>query len=208
MTKKRIDFNLLDQHPLLIVISGPSGVGKDAILKELKTRDLPLHFVITATSRKPRPEEVNGEDYFFISEAEFEGMIADGGLIEHALVYDQYKGIPRSQVLQAFSSGRDVILRVDVQGAVRLRELFPQALLIFIIPNTEEEWYHRLITRKTETPEQMHLRVATAEKELAHLQVFDYIVINAEDRLPEAVDTIIAILSAEHHKINPRIVTL
>ncbi|NPV56786.1 MAG: guanylate kinase [Anaerolineae bacterium] len=208
MTKKRIDFKLLEQHPLLIVISGPSGVGKDAILKELMTRELPLHFVITATSRKPRADEMNGEDYFFLSVEEFEGMIADGDFIEHALVYDQYKGIPRSQVIQAFSSGLDVILRVDVQGAVKLRELFPEALLIFVVPSNEEEWYHRLLTRKTETPEQLHLRVITAQEEIAQLGVFDYIVINAEDRLAEAVDVIIAIIEAEHHKIKPRKVSL
>ncbi len=126
-------------------------------------------------------------DYYFVSLQEFEEMIAAGELIEYAVVYDQYKGIPKAQV-RAFASRKDVVLRVDVQGAAKLQSLFPQALMIFLVPSNEEEWLHRLQNRNTETPENLVLRLETARRELDSLR-FDYVVINAENRLEEAVDT-------------------
>ena len=114
MCDNSLSFDLLHPHPLLIVISGPSGVGKDSVLQALKARNLPMHFVVTATTRSPRPEEKHGVDYFFVSLEEFERMIAEDELIEHAIVYNQYKGIPKAQIREAFASGKDVVLRVDV----------------------------------------------------------------------------------------------
>src|SRR5512146_3140351 len=148
-----ISFDLYHPHPLLIVISGPSGVGKDAVVQTLQRRKTSLHFVVTATSRAMRKNEVHGVDYIFVSEAEFKRMIENDELLEYALVYDQYKGVPKSQVRDAMQSGKDVIMRVDVQGAATIRRLCPEAVLIFLIPTNQEEWIQRLKERHTETEE-------------------------------------------------------
>jgi len=208
MCDNSLSIDLLHPHPLLIVISGPSGVGKDSVLQALKARNLPMHFVVTATTRSPRPEEKHGVDYFFVSLEEFERMIAEDELIEHAIVYNQYKGIPKAQIREAFASGKDVVLRVDVQGAARLQTLYPNALMIFLLPSNEQEWIDRLRRRNTETPENLVLRVETARKEIESLPRFDYMVVNAEDRLEQAADTIVAIIQAEHHKVCHRIINV
>lgn len=196
------------QEPLLIVISGPSGVGKDSVIQRMKARNLPVHFVVTATTRPPREDEVHGVDYFFVSKDEFAEMIEKDQLLEYAIVYNDYKGIPKEQVRQALASGKDVVMRIDVQGAARIRELYPQALLIFLTTQDEEEMVHRLKQRKTETPEGLNLRIATARKELKRIHEFDYVVINRECHLEETVDTILAIIHAEHHRVDHRKVTL
>lgn len=195
-------------QPLLIVISGPSGVGKDTVIERMKERGLPFHFVITATTRSPRPEEQHGVDYFFISHDEFAEMIEMGELLEYAIVYNDYKGIPRQQVRQALESGKDVVMRLDVQGAATIRQLCPDALLIFLTTQDEEEMIQRLKIRKSETPEGLKLRIATARQELKRLPEFDYVVVNRENQLDQAVDIIMAIIQAEHHRTKPRKVTL
>jgi guanylate kinase len=202
------EFILPQSEPLLIVISGPSGVGKDTIIQRMKERDLPFHFVVTATTRQPRPNEVHGRDYFFYSQDEFAQMIEKGELLEHAIVYNDYKGIPKAQVRDALASGKDVIMRLDVQGAGTIRKLFPEALLIFLSPQDEAEMVNRLQERKTETPDGLKLRIATARKEMSHIDLFDYVVINREFHLDETVDAIISIIVAEHHRVKQRLVTL
>lgn len=202
------DFNLLNHSPLLIVISGPSGVGKDTVIQRMKERQLPFHFVVTATTRPPRPNEVNGVDYIFVSHNEFAEMIEQGELLESAIVYNDYKGIPKAQVRQALASGKDVIMRVDVQGAATIRKLCPEALLIFLTIQDEEEIIRRLKERKTETREGLNLRIATARQELKRLDEFDYVVVNREFQLDETVDIIMAIIQAEHHRVKPRKVAL
>ena len=152
-------------QPLLIVISGPSGVGKDTVIQRMKERNLPFHFVVTATTRPARPEEQQGVDYFFVSHDQFAEMIEQGELLEYAIVYNDYKGIPKAQVREALASGKDVVMRVDVQGAATVRELCPQALLIFLTTQDEDELVARLLARKTETPEGLKLRIATARQE-------------------------------------------
>lgn len=204
MPSDDLSFDLYHPKPLLIVVSGTSGVGKDAVLKALRRRNLPLHFVVTATSRPPRPDEVDGKDYFFYSKEEFERRIAEGEFIEYALVYDQYKGAPRWQVDEALMSGRDVVIKVDVQGAATYRRLYPEAVLIFLLPKTREEWCNRLKMRNTETPEDFKLRIETAKQELAQIDMFDYLVINADELLEQAVDDIIGIINAEHHCVHHR----
>jgi guanylate kinase len=208
MPDESLSFDLFHPQPLLVVISGPSGVGKDAVLKSLQKRYLPLHVVVTMTSRPPRNGEVEGVDYFFVTQEKFEGLIQKDEFIEYALVYNDYKGIPKSQIRQALASNRDVVLRVDVQGAQTLRSLCPDALLIFLIPTDQTEWFERLHNRKTETPESLALRLKTARQELEHLSEFDYVVVNTQDRLEETVDTIVCIIEAEHHRVVPRKVTL
>lgn len=208
MADESLSFDLIHPQPLMVVISGPSGVGKDAVLKSLQKRNLHLHFVVTMTSRAPRNGEVDGEDYFFVSRQEFEGLIEQDGFIEYANVYQDYKGIPKDQIRDALDSNRDVILRVDVQGAQTLRKLYPEAVLIFLIPSNEGEWLDRLRNRKTETAESLELRLKTASDELQHLPYFDYVVVNAHDRLEETVNTIVSIIDAEHHRVEPRKITI
>jgi guanylate kinase len=198
------DINLPHSEPLLIVISGPSGVGKDTIIQRMKERNLPFQFVVTATTRPPRPNEVHGKDYFFYSHDEFAEMIEKGQLLEYAIVYNDYKGIPRAQVSDALASGKDVVMRLDVQGSETIRKLYPEALMIFLSPQDEAEMVNRLQERKTETPEGLKLRIATARQEMTHVKSFDYVVINRELHLDETVDTIISIIVAEHHKVKPR----
>jgi len=194
--------------PLLIVISGPSGIGKDAVVQALRVKNPNTHFVITMTSRLPRAEEQDGVDYFFVSRQEFEALIASGELLEHARVYSDYKGIPRQQVRQALNSGKDVIMRLDVQGAMTIRSLCPEAVLIFLTANSREEWVARLAGRCSESPEEFALRIKTAEMEYEKLDAFDYIVVNSDNKLNETVETIQKIITAEHQRVHPRQVSL
>lgn len=196
------------RRPLLVVISGPSGVGKDTVIQELKKRNLSLHVVVTATDRKPRPSEVDGVDYHFVSTACFEEMIRNQELIEYARVYDDYKGIPRREVTDAMHSGKDVIFRVDVQGAARLRQLFPEAVMIFLLPASFEELAARLAARHTETPVTLQKRIQTAQEEMKRLPEFEYAVVNADGQLEKTIDQILAILTAEHLKVKHRTYSL
>jgi guanylate kinase len=195
--------------PLLIVLSGPSGVGKDTVIQRMKERQLPFHFVVTATTRRPRDGEVHGRDYFFVSTDEFAALIESDELLEYAHVYNDYKGIPKQQVREALASGKDVIMRLDVQGAAKIKQLTDGgAALIFLTTTSEEELVERLRARKSETPEGLNLRIATARKELERLTEFDYCVINHDMSLDDTVDKIIAIIDAEHSRVVPRTVSL
>lgn len=197
-----------ERYPLLIVISGPSGVGKDTVLQRMKERRVPMHFVVTATTRPPRQNEVNGVDYHFLSNDDFAEMIEKNELLEYAIVYNDYKGIPKKQVREALASGQDVILRIDVQGAATIRSLCPEALLIFLTTRSEEEMVQRLVARKSETPEGLKLRIATARQEMKRINDFDYCVLNPDFHLDSAVDTLLAIIEAEHNRVKPRVVIL
>ena len=208
MSSEPNPFKLHPPQPLLIVISGPSGVGKDTVIQHLKERDQAFHFVVTATTRPARPGEVHGKDYFFVTRDEFADMIEKEELLEYAYVYNDYKGIPKQQVRQALASGRDVIMRIDVQGAATIRALCPEALLIFLTTCDEDELINRLTTRKTETSEGLKLRIATARQELKRLEEFDYVVVNSDGKLDRTVDQILAIITTEHQRVNPRKVTL
>jgi guanylate kinase len=195
-------------EPLLIVISGPSGVGKDAALTQMKAMGYPFHFVVTATTRPRRSGEVHGRDYYFVSMAEFKRMIDNGELLEHALVYGDYKGIPKSQVRQALASGKDVIMRLDVQGAATIRKMVPDAVLIFLVASSETELINRLQARKTETPTELKKRVATVRREMAEIVNFDYVVVNPNGHLDDAVRQIAAIISAEKCRVKQRRIEL
>lgn len=201
-------FDLHHPNPLLIVISGPSGSGKDTVVQRMKERGLPFHFVVTATTRPKRANEEHGRDYWFVSKEEFARMIERNDLIEYAIVYGDYKGIPKAQVREALVSGQDVVMRLDVQGAETVRKLAAEALLIFVTTENEEELVRRLQERQTETPEELALRIATARKELQRIEAFDYVIVNRDFQLDETVDTIRAIIDAEHHRVQQRKVTL
>jgi len=192
---------LNNQKPLVIVLSGPSGVGKDSVLKAMQSRGMAFHFVVTSTDRKPRKEEVNGVDYNFISTERFENMIRNDEFVEHARVYGDYKGVPKAQIQDALASGKDVVLRLDVQGAARVRELFPDSIQIFLIPENEDKWRQRFISRKSETEEMLQQRMLIAHEELKRVDEFDYVVINCTDCLDTTVNQIAAIIEAEHLKV-------
>jgi guanylate kinase len=204
MTFEPIDYDLLHPGPLIIVISGPSGVGKDAVLQLMKQRKLPMQFVVTMTTRPKRENEQEGVDYFFVNWEQFEEMIDQGRMIEYAKVYSDYKGIPRFQIDEAIASGKDVVLRLDVQGAAKIRVLYPEAILVFLIPSSHEEWLLRLKQRKTETHESLQVRVETARQEVKRIHEFDYLVVNSEGQLAQTVDAIQSIIIAEHHRVMHR----
>ena len=174
----------------------------------MKERGLPFHFVVTATTRPRRADEIQGRDYLFVSKEEFARMIEENELIEYAIVYGDYKGIPKDQVRQALASGRNVVLRIDVQGAETVRKLAPEALMIFLTTENEVELERRLRDRKTETNDSLALRIATARKELQRLEAFDYVVVNRDSHLDETVDTIRSIIDAEQHRVRQRKVSL
>ncbi|MBN1231513.1 MAG: guanylate kinase [Anaerolineales bacterium] len=196
-------------EPLLIVISGPSGVGKDAVLNELKHRHVPFHFVVTANTRDKRHDEVDGVDYIFVSKTEFAEMIDNDDLLEYAQVYDDYKGVPKKHVREALQSGKDVVMRLDVQGASTIHGIYPEALLIFLTTGSEQELVNRLMMRKTESEESLKIRIATAKKEFNHIEEeFDYIVVNRQGKLGKTVDTILSIIEAEHCRVHQRKIRL
>lgn len=205
---KAPDPYLVEHHPLLIVISGPAGAGKDVLIQCVRDRGHPFHFVVTATDRPPRAGEVNGVDYHFLSSQEFNQMIDEGELLEHATVYGQHKGIPRQQVREALCSGLDVIMRIDVQGASTMQRLVPDAVFIFLMASSECELERRLRGRGGDTEEQVLRRLGAARQEMARLTSFDYVVTNRDGELDQAVDDVLAIMRAEHRRVDQRVITV
>lgn len=195
-------------QPLLVVISGPSGVGKDTTLTRVREMGYPFHFVVTATTRPQRPGEVHGRDYYFVSTEEFTAMIEQGELLEHALVYGEYKGVPKAQVRQALASSKDAIMRLDVQGAATVRKLVPDAVLIFLVASSEEELERRLRARKTESPKGLETRIATTRQEMSCIDNFDYVVVNRDNHLDDTVRRIMAIITAEKCRVKQRRIEL
>lgn len=191
-----------DPRPLVVVISGPSGVGKDETIRHMKGSGRSFHFVVTATTRPRREGEVDGVDYHFVTVADFAEMIEAGELLEHAVVYGDYKGIPKQQVRDALASGKDVILRIDVQGARTIRQIVKDAIFIFLIAETPGELERRLRERKTEPADRLKMRIATARQEIKRVTEFDYVVINRRDRIDETVGVIASIIQAEKHRVN------
>jgi guanylate kinase len=187
---------------VLVIVSGPSGVGKDATLNRMKELGTPFYFVVTATTRPIRPNEQDGIDYHFVSMSEFAGMIDEGELLEYAIVYGDYKGIPKKHVRKALESGQDVIMRIDVQGAATMRKLIPNAVTIFLTAENEDELVRRLNERRTEDPDQLKMRIATARQEMKRILEFDYVVVNREDALDETVEQVLSIIRAEKSRVN------
>ncbi|XP_021905015.1 guanylate kinase 3, chloroplastic [Carica papaya] len=192
-------------NPLIIVISGPSGVGKDAVIRKLREMRQGLHFVVTATSRPMRPGEVDGKDYFFVSKEEFLSMIEKDELLEYALVYGDYKGVPKKQIRDYMAKGYDIVLRVDIQGAKTLKRILGNsAVFVFLVAESELAMVERLIDRRTESKEELLVRIATAREEVKHVTSFDYVVVNAQGRLDDAVKLVESIINAEKAKVRQR----
>jgi guanylate kinase len=194
--------------PLLIVLSGPSGVGKDTVLGRMKERGLPFHYVVTATTRPPREGEKDGVEYHFLSEEEYDRLLSEDGLLENAEVYGRRYGVPKAQVREALARGQDVIMRVDVQGAATIRKLAPEALFVFLAPASREELEERLRRRRTEAEADFRLRLDTAEREMACREQFDHVVVNEEGRLEETLERVLAVIAAEKARPGRRPVRL
>lgn len=194
--------------PLLIVLSGPSGVGKDAVLARLKESGYPLKHVTTMTTRQQRPSERDGVDYHFVSVPEFQEMVKNNELLEWAQVYGNWYGIPKSEVKGPMERGEDVIVKIDVQGAATIKKILPQAVFIFLMPASKEDLRRRLKQRQTESPADFALRLKTADEEMKQVSFFDYVIVNHWGKLDKAVADIMAIITAEKCRVNQREVKL
>ena len=189
-------FKVLPPEPLILVLSGLSGSGKDTVIEAMKNDpDFEFHFIVTMNTREPRENEIDGVDYHFVAREKFESMIANGELIEYAKVYDDYKGIPRFEVERAFAGNRDILLRVDHQGAHKVKQQYPNSFSIFLLPPDSKIWSERLITRGTDSADNLQTRFANANDELDHISEFDYVVVN--DSLEQTIRRIYTIISAE-----------
>ena len=205
--KSLIPFNSLEK-PLLIVISGSSGVGKDTVLSCLKKTGYPLEHITTVTTRPQRANEENDIDYHFTSVKKFQKMIEQKELLEWAKVYGNWYGVPRQPIKQALDKRKDVIIKVDVQGAATIKGVIPQAVFIFLLPPSMGDLATRLQKRYTESTTDLALRLKTAEEELKQLHLFDYAVVNWQDKIDLAVSDIKAIITAEKHRLTPREINL
>jgi len=192
----------LQPNPLVVVISGLSGVGKDVVLKGMREQGYIFHRVVTVTTRSPRPGEVEGVDYRFVSEDQYEAMMERGELLEHAVVYSRRYGVPEREIREPLDRGRDAVLRIDVQGAKTIKEKMPQAVLIFLTASSMEELKRRLIGRGKDSPEEMERRMNRAREEMGYLPKFDYLVVNRDGRLDDAVRQVMAIVTAEKHRVS------
>jgi guanylate kinase len=183
----------------LIIISGPSGVGKDTIIQALRRRPGPdrFHYVVTCTTRARRPGEVDGVSYRFVDRPTFESLLRDGELLEANEVHNNFYGTPRGQVREALAAGRDVVLKIDVQGAQKVKELVPGALLIFLVPPSQEDLFQRLRSRATETADDLEIRQRNAAVELARQGDYDHVVVNETGQVERTAAEIDAIISQE-----------
>ncbi|MGB6873942.1 MAG: guanylate kinase [Dehalococcoidia bacterium] len=195
-------------QPLLVVLSGPSGVGKDAVLVRMKKSGRPFHYVVTATTRPKRAGEKSGVDYHFLSRKEFQQMIDKRQFLEWANVYGNYYGVPKDEITSALSKGVDAIVKVDVQGAATIKEILPQAVFIFLMPPSVEALEKRLRRRRSESSEDLALRLERAKGEIKSLPLFDYVITSRQNKLDEVVSQIDAIVAAEKRRVKPRIVEL
>lgn len=196
------------RQPLLLVISGPSGVGKDTVLETMRRSHPDFFYTVTATTRPQRPGEIDHIHYVFIDHAQFDAMLAQGEFLEHAEVYGNRYGVPRDQVRRALERGQDVVIKVDVQGAASIKGLAPEAVFIFLAPPSMEELTRRLRSRKTEDGDELFKRMRTAEQEMTSVVDFDYVVVNENGQVEQTVAQIDAIVTAECLRVHPRRVTV
>lgn len=193
---------------LLIILSGPSGVGKDALLNRMKELRYPLEYITTVTTRSRRAGERNQIDYHFITPEKFQDMIKQEALLEYANVYGNWYGVPRQLVKQALNNGQDTIIKVDIQGAANIKKIVPQAVFIFLMPPSIEELGIRLKKRHSESSFDLKVRMQTATEEIKQLSLFDYVVYSQRGELGRAVADIMAIITAEKCRVTPREVNL
>lgn len=199
INRRDLPQSLAQRRGLLIVISGPSGVGKGTIVKALLKRDPSLRLSVSVTTRAPRPGEVEGENYYFRTEEEFARMVEGGELLEYAQFVNRFYGTPRRFVEDQLAAGKDVVLEIDIKGAIQVKERMPQGVYIFVLPPTLEELEQRLIKRQTEALDAMRQRLEVAMDELNYLPLYDYQLVN--DELDLAVGKVQAIITAEHSRV-------
>lgn len=193
------------QHcPLLIVLSGPSGVGKTTITKALAEQGWPGYVLVTATTRRPRPDEKDGVHYHFYSIQQFQELVGRGEFLEHAEVHGNWYGTPATPVREKLAAGTDVIMTIDPQGAQSIRSRARNAIFVFLAPESLSDLVERVNLRGQDTPEQRALRMLNAEREMAELPHYDYLIVNRNGRLQDAVLQLRAIMTAEHSRVTPR----
>jgi len=193
---------------LLFVLSAPSGAGKDSVINALKEKGADFHVVASVTTRAPRPGESEGQPYYFVSHEQFQNMIEQNELIEYAQVHGNWYGQPVRPIVDNLQQGRDVLLKIDVQGAETVRKKVPGAIYIFLVPGSIEELVERLTNRQTETEEERQRRLTDAQHELAQQEHYEYTIVNRQGRLSEAVEQLQAIMHAEHCRTRPRYVQI
>lgn len=194
--------------PVLVVVSGPSGVGKDAALRRMRDMNYPFYFLVTNTTRPKREEEVEGVDYHFVSKEQFAAMERSSEFLERAVVYGYDYGNSRREVKEALEHGQDVIMRIDVQGAATIKRLVPDAIFIFMLPPSMDKLEARLRKRRTEPEDYLRLRLHAARLEMGEVDKFDYVIVNEDDALDETADLIYSIILAEKCRVRPRKISL
>lgn len=195
----------MKRRGLLIVVSGPSGVGKGTICKELFKSSDDIHLSVSVTTRAAREGEVHGKNYFFISKEAFQSMIENDELLEYAQVYDNYYGTPKGFVMDQLELGRDILLEIDIQGALQVKERYQEGVFVFIVPPSMEELRNRIVGRGTETLEAINKRFSSAYDEIDLMSNYDYYIIN--DTVQNATGRLQCILEAERYRILPENVT-
>lgn len=187
--------------PLLIVLSGPSGVGKDTVMNRLQHVVTDLYFAVTATTRAPRPGEIDGRSYYFLTKEQYDDLLQRDELLAPARVHGNWYGAPLRPILAMLESGRDVLLKIDVQGALSLRRRIPQAVYLFLAPPSMEHLMERLDARRTESPEDQAQRVQDAVFEMAQVSNYDYCVVNHDDDLDGTVANVACVITAERLRV-------
>ena len=190
---------------LLFVVSGPSGTGKGTICKSL-VENTNIALSVSMTTRPPRADEIDGKNYYFVSEEEFIKVVEDDGFLEYALVYGHYYGTPKQAVFNMLDKGRDVVLEIDIQGALKIKEVWPKGVFIFILPPSMTELRKRITGRRSESQCDIDIRIGEALNEVSYIDKYDYCVVN--DKVECAVEKIIAIINAEHYRVSEDIYSL
>ena len=190
---------MLNRKGLLLVVSGPSGAGKGTICKALLNKNDKIKLSVSATTRKPRNEEVHGVNYFFIEKEEFTRMVENGEFLEHAQIYDNFYGTPKAAIIECLEKGQDIILEIEMQGARQIKEVYPEGVFIFVLPPSLEELKSRIVGRGTETQEEIEKRFSCAFEEINQIVNYDYFIVNED--IEKSVNDVEAIILSEKNKV-------